>query len=159
MHFYHRDYEGAIRESDRLAAINVHTADEWKANALFQRGRNAEGIYALHDFLGSWSSASPETIANRKNSAVTRFYEAGLAGALGDLLKLVELPPAANIHAHNRARWLMLLGRHEQALKDLKVAVDLKIGDVIYLKVEPVFDPVRSHPEFLRLLKTVGLDR
>ena len=121
--------------------------------------QNAEAIYALHGFLGSWSSASPEVIANRKNSAVTRFEKAGLAGALGDLLKLTESPPARRVHAHNRARWLMLLGKREQAIKELQVALRSGLGDVIYLKVEPVFDPIRSDPEFLRILNTIGLDR
>ena len=157
--YYGRDYDGAIRESDRLSAINLSGGLEWKSNALFQMARNAEAIYALHGFLGSWSSASPETIANRKNSAVTRFVKAGLPGALGDLLKLTEPAPAARVHSHNRARWLMLLGKRELAIKELQVALLSGLGDVIYLKVEPVFDPIRSDPEFLRILNAIGLDR
>ena len=34
-----------------------------------------------------------------------------------------------------------------------------ELKDVIYLKVEPVFDPIRSDPEFRRILNTIGLDR
>lgn len=157
--YYGRDYQGAIRESDRLTAMNLSGGLEWKSNALFQIGRNVEAVYALHGFLGSWSSASPETIANRKNAAVTRFEKSGLQGVLGDLLKLTESPPASRVHSYNRARWLMLLGKREQSIKELQVALNNGITEVIYLNVEPVFDPIRSHPELLRILKTIGLSR
>jgi len=157
--YLNRDYEGAIRESDRLTAINLNGGVEWKSNALFQLGRNEEAVYALHWFLASWSDASAETIANRKNSAVIRFHKVGLVGVLGDLLNLTQSPQAARVHSHNRARWLMLLGKHGAAIKELQVALSAGLRDIIYLKVEPVFDPVRSDPEFLRILRALRLDQ
>jgi tetratricopeptide (TPR) repeat protein len=155
--YYGRKYESVILESDRLTAMNLSSGLEWKANALFQLGRYAEAVYALHGFLGSWSSASPETIANRRNAAVTRFEQAGLPGVMGDLLRLTASPPAAQVHAHNRARWLMLLGKHEQAVNELQVGLHVGLGDMIFLNVEPVFDPIRSNPEFRKLLKKLRL--
>ena len=74
-------------------------------------------------------------------------------------MKLTDSPPARRVHAHNRARWLMLLGKHELAIKELQVALHSGIRDVICLKVDPVFDPIRSDPEFRRILSTIGLDR
>ncbi len=156
--YLQRDYDGAIRESDRMHAMNLTSGLEWKAYSLFQQGRHADAIYALHGFLGSWSSASPDVIASRRNAAVTRFMSAGLPAALGDLLKLTGSPPAARIHSHNRARWLMLLGRHDEAIKELTVAVDAGLTDIIFLKVDPVFDPIRSDPAFRSILRTVRLD-
>ncbi len=136
--------------------MNVSCGLEWKSNALFQLGENAEAIYALHGFLGSWSSASAETIARRKSAAVLRYESAGLAGAIGDLLDQLARP---EVHAHNRARWWMLLGKHERAIEALQVALRVRLMDIVYLNVDPIFDSIRSHPEFREILMAVGLER
>jgi tetratricopeptide (TPR) repeat protein len=80
--YYGRDYQGAIREGDRLTAMNLSGGLEWKSNALFQIGRHAEAVYSLHGFLGSWSSASHEVIANRKNAGSLAMKRAALRAFL-----------------------------------------------------------------------------
>ena len=49
------------------------------------------------------------------------------------------------------------LGKNEQALDTLANAVDEKDVGLVELKVEPVFEPLRSNSKFSELLRRVGL--
>src|SRR5262245_39060600 len=49
------------------------------------------------------------------------------------------------------------LGRNEQALDTLAKAVEEKDVGLVELKVEPVFEPLRSNSKFSELLRRVGL--
>jgi hypothetical protein len=49
------------------------------------------------------------------------------------------------------------LGRNNQALDTLAKAIEEKDPGLIELKVEPVFDPLRSNPKFDALLRRLGL--
>jgi DNA-binding winged helix-turn-helix (wHTH) protein/TolB-like protein/Flp pilus assembly protein TadD len=50
------------------------------------------------------------------------------------------------------------LGNKDQALKWLEKAYDERLWEMGMLKVNPVFDPLRSDPRFMRLLTQIGLD-
>jgi tetratricopeptide (TPR) repeat protein len=49
------------------------------------------------------------------------------------------------------------LGEKDKALEQLNHAYEEQSGWIIYLKVEPLFDPLRSDPRFQDLLRRVGL--
>jgi tetratricopeptide (TPR) repeat protein len=49
------------------------------------------------------------------------------------------------------------LGDHEAALERLESAAARRCADVVWLKVHPVYDPVRGHPRFRALLETLRL--
>ena len=57
--------------------------------------------------------------------------------------------------------WLAVLhtslGQHDQALDWLEKAVDERDGFLVYLKVIPVFDPLRSQNRFISILQKIGL--
>jgi hypothetical protein len=50
------------------------------------------------------------------------------------------------------------LGNKDQALKWLEKAYDERLWEMGMLKVNPVFDPLRSDPRFMKLLTRIGLD-
>ena len=153
-----RDFEGAVRAADKAIAVNLPSGWGWRGKALFLMGRHEEAVESQSFHLGAWSAASEEVVAKRTSAAVLRYREAGLQGPIGDLLKLTEGPAAAGVHAHNRARWYMLLGEHDEALRGLTAAVNGRLYDVIYLKVDPLFDPIRPRPEFREALRKVGFE-
>ena len=49
------------------------------------------------------------------------------------------------------------LGETEQALEWLQKALEERSGDLIYMKIAPGFDNMRSDPRFLEIMKRVGL--
>ncbi len=49
------------------------------------------------------------------------------------------------------------LGNKDEAFKWLDQAIDRRFGPMIYLKVNPIWDPLRSDPRFADRLKRVGL--
>jgi serine/threonine-protein kinase len=49
------------------------------------------------------------------------------------------------------------LGDKDRALEQLNKAFDERAGWIIYLKVEPLFDPLRSEPRFADLVSRLGL--
>ena len=51
------------------------------------------------------------------------------------------------------------LGEKEEAFSWLEKGYSEKDAQLSYLKVNPVFDPLRSEPRFMALLKKVGLDK
>jgi TolB-like protein/tetratricopeptide (TPR) repeat protein len=63
--------------------------------------------------------------------------------------RYVAAPMVARIH--------LALGEFEMALDWLQRGVEERSYWMVFLKVDPVYDPIRSHPRFGELLKLVGL--
>ena len=76
---------------------------------------------------------------------------------LGDLLRDTAGADVAKIQSFNRAKWFMKLGKSEEVLRELEIAVDARVFDIIYLRVNPLFDRVREHPRFREVLRRIGL--
>jgi hypothetical protein len=49
------------------------------------------------------------------------------------------------------------LGANDKAFEYLERAYEERSGSLIYLKVEPILDPLRSDPRFQDLVRRVGL--
>lgn len=71
---------------------------------------------------------------------------------------LAEMDATEGIRPADRALVYLGLGRHAEALDALEQAVDERASLMIYLGVDPIFDPLRGNPRFDRLLVRVGLD-
>jgi len=51
------------------------------------------------------------------------------------------------------------LGDKDRALEWLRKAYEDRSFSLVFLKVDHMFDPLRSDPRFIALLKKVGLDK
>jgi hypothetical protein len=111
--------------------------------------------------LSAYTVHSSEWAASRAKAFNQRYRQGGLNGVLGDLLD--ETSGAAKIpgQAHNRATWFMLLGKHEAALSELEagVASESPPFNLIYLRVDPLFDAIRQQPRFQRILNKIAISR
>ena len=50
------------------------------------------------------------------------------------------------------------LGDKEHAFEYLEKAVDERAGWLAFIKVDPIWDPIRSDPRFDAILTKIGLD-
>ena len=157
--YFARDYQAALHTSDQALALNLPAAWYWRASALFQLGKHVEAVRSVAYELGSGSSRSAEATALRADALVARFDAAGLRGALGGLLKETSSTDIAEIQSLNRATWFMLLGEYDPALHELEIAVNShpRPFNLIYVNVDPVFDPIRTRPKFQSLLRKLGI--
>ena len=105
-----------------------------KAISLSERTSNALG------FLGHAYAAS-----GKRNEAVKILDE------------MKEMSKQRYISPYDLAVLYTGLGEKDKALEQLNNAYDERAGWIIYLKVEPLFDPLRSDPRFQDLQRRVGL--
>jgi hypothetical protein len=49
------------------------------------------------------------------------------------------------------------LGEIEEAITCFEGAADARAGSIVYLKVEPMVDPLRAHPRFVSLMRRLNL--
>ena len=84
----------------------------------------------------------------------------GLLGTQGSSLRYTNSVMSKRIYVspYSIARIHTGLGNTEQALEWLEKACEQRHGILAYLKVEPVFDPLRAEPRFRDLLGKMGLD-
>jgi len=82
------------------------------------------------------------------------------SGRRDEAVKLIDelsrrpYPPPASI-----AIIYLGLGDKDRAFEWLSKAYEERSTELIWLKVEPLYDPVRPDPRFIELLKRVGLDK
>jgi serine/threonine protein kinase/Tol biopolymer transport system component/tetratricopeptide (TPR) repeat protein len=84
-----------------------------------------------------------------------------MAGQRNEALKIVEelseQSKREHVWPYNIAVIYVGLGERDEALQWLEKAYLEHSDDLIYLKVDPIFDPLRSDPRFKDLLRRVGL--
>ena len=52
----------------------------------------------------------------------------------------------------------MLVNEHEDAMIELERSLEHRNMNLLYVAVDPVFDPLREHPRFRRIVAAVGLE-
>jgi hypothetical protein len=58
---------------------------------------------------------------------------------------------------YERARYLALLGKKPEAVRALAEATAQRSAWMVYLRIEPVFDGIRSRPEFADLVRQANI--
>jgi tetratricopeptide (TPR) repeat protein len=115
--------------------------------------RPAEAIEAFQKAL-VLSGEDAELLAARGHFLALTGDRGGAAAILN---KLTELGARQYVPAFFFAKVYIGLGDFDQAFEFLGKAYDERYGLLGYLKVEPIFDPLRNDPRFSELLRRVGL--
>jgi serine/threonine-protein kinase len=96
---------------------------------------------------------------SRVQSALARVH--ALAGrrreALRDLEELAEDLPGRYVAPHDLAWGYAALGDTDRAMQWLEKAYAERSSALVYLKIEPLFDPLRGDKRFADLVRRVGL--
>jgi serine/threonine-protein kinase len=124
-------------------------------SSLVAEGRYAEAIEPYERL----SSAAPDN--SLYGGWLAHVY--GRAGRTREahaiLSRLASRPDARHVAAANIAIGYIGIGDNTTALSWLEAAYDEHSQALTYLKIDPVYDPLRSDPRFAALLQRVGLSR
>ncbi len=87
-----------------------------------------------------------------------RGFPAGSPGGAQERFRkeLLAYADSGYLTAYEKARYLALAGQRQAALKSLQEALRTRESWLVYAGIEPAFDPLRSSPEFQRILAAVG---
>jgi TolB-like protein/DNA-binding winged helix-turn-helix (wHTH) protein/Tfp pilus assembly protein PilF len=154
--FLARRYDESIREFRMVVA--VHPDDAYArlglAKVLMWAGQSQEAI-SLLDQVTSMTNRSPgstEWLAVAYVRAGRRTEALHLIDELKRRHKTTYLSPAGFVFPY------LALGDYDQAFAWLERAYREQANTLMYLRVDPFFDPVRNDPRFKDLLRRVGLD-
>lgn len=153
-HYLARDYDTAIQQFARTVELEpnfarVHSYLGWTHLA---KGNYKEGIAALQR-------------ANELSGSHARLAELGHAYAVaGDrqkaqriLTQLRNLAERQYVEPDLLARIYIGLGDRDRAFQWLKKAYSERSVKLVLLNVDPKFDPIRSDPRFVDLIRRVSL--
>jgi tetratricopeptide (TPR) repeat protein len=97
---------------------------------------------------------------NYWTTAVDVYYRSGqVERAWHALGKLQELSRSRPVDPRLIVAAYLAVGDKNKALASLEKAYAQQSNLMVYLKVDPMFDPLRSNPRFQKLVHVVGLDR
>jgi eukaryotic-like serine/threonine-protein kinase len=155
--FYQGNYDAARTQLGRVLELdpNFPVAHYYLGKAWWAEGRPDAAIESLQKartLLGD-SAAVTGTLASCYGSM-------GRGAEARDLLdRLREAAAGRYVPSHGIAEAYIGLGEKERALEWLEKAYDERDPRLIWLKLDPIFKPLRSHPRFASLRKKMRLGR
>lgn len=158
MYYYARRYDQAIEQYRRAIELAPEFARThfYLAIAYLAEGSKSMLGEAIRELEKAIEIAGPNSVLL---AALGHTY--GRAGrtdqALGLLNQLQARATQQYIPALNHALIYIGLGIENEALNWLEKAVEERCSWLVSLKVEPLFDSLRSHPHFSILTKRIGL--
>jgi serine/threonine-protein kinase len=150
-----RRYEEAIRHYEVLldADPGHRYADFLKALATVQQGRYDEALATLKDWDPEGRTPDARSLRGYIYGSTGRPAEArAMLASLSQSSQELDVSPFHTAVIH------IGLGEKERAIDLLWEAYRHRTWHVRLLKVEPLFDPLRSDPRFQALLEQVGLE-
>jgi tetratricopeptide (TPR) repeat protein len=150
-YYYARQYDIALDELKRLDAANPQyiTVDFWYGIIYREKGLYDQSIKAFM----KWGD-NPHALGHMGN-ALARAGRVAEARAV--IPQLQEHIRRDGIGSYEIALVYAGLGEKDQAFAWLEKAYAVRNKGLIFLKVDPCVDPLRSDPRFQNLLRRVGL--
>jgi len=154
-YYFARDYERAIEQGRKALAMEPRfDFAYWIVGvSLAQQGRMDESIAALNQaVILTGGGLTHESHLG---------YAYALSGKREDaeqmLSDLEETAKEKYVSAYYFAIIYLGLGEHDRAFQWLERAFDERSGFLAFIKVEPMFDPLRADERFSDLLRRMGL--
>lgn len=151
--YYARRYDEAIEQYRKTIQLYPSSADAHLnlALAYAEKSLLESAIRELHTWT-ELSGDEPRALLGYTYAAAGRRDEAlRILAALEERAKTGNVSPTSMAVIHAR------LGNHDRAFALLEQAVRERSPFVLFLKVHPRLDPLRTDPRFTRLLRQVGL--
>lgn len=148
--YFGKRYEDVIATTDR--ALSIANRDRnawiWRSKALFQLGRGKEALHALAQDLFASQSAELDRVV--KNG--------GIDAGFRKVLELTDDWRGRIERAWLRAGWRAMLKDTDGALDELERAIEMRRPNAINFGADPMYDSIRQHPRFRKMLASIGLD-
>jgi eukaryotic-like serine/threonine-protein kinase len=153
--FYVRQYPEAIEQCQKTLAMDAAfiPTHVFLGRAYARNGAHEEAIAELRKALELSEGDSNELAALANAYAIS--HQAGEAQKLLDQLK--ERSSQTYVQPSLIATIYVGLGQRDQALDWLQKAYEDRSAGLVYLKIDPAFDDIRSDPRFVDLLRRIGL--
>src|SRR5215813_1703339 len=150
-YYWARRYDEAIEQGHKTLEIETNYP---RSIEIIGQSYEQKGMFdkAIEWYLkkAAVDGSTPHVMELKKaldTSGVNGYYRKSIA------LEIANAQPNSFTVASLYGR----LGETEQALEWLQKALEERSGDLIYMKIAPGFDNMRSDPRFLEIMKRVGL--
>ena len=156
LYLAHR-YDQAIDHYRKLVEMepNLAIAHFRLGQSYEQKGMNEEAIAEFLKAADLFKESSDVIIEYKKAYAVS-----GMRGYWQIKLDLAkEQSKQSYIPSYEIARLYAHLSKEDQAFEWIEKAYEERSYELVYLKVDPSFDSLRSDPRFAALLKKIGLEK
>jgi len=153
-YLYARQYDQAINELQK--ALVMDPSFFFIAHIFLVRAYEQERMYKEANAVLQ-KAANLEEGSTQAEVAYLYAVSGNRAEATKKLDHLKELYKRKTVSPYDLAIVYAGLGEKDQALEWLQKAFEERSGGLLLLKVEPVFDNVRSDPRFADLLRRIGL--
>ena len=156
VYFFARRNREAVVELSR--ALELDPTYRW-AIVFLSRVHEVEGRF--EDSLALWERKAALTGVDAAEVVLLReaFRKGGHDAMLERIVEQERLQPKSSVSHVNIARHLIRLRRTDESFAALEEAFAVRGRDLIYLGVDPGFDPVRDDPRFADMLRRLGLPR
>ena len=147
--YFGRQFDRAIRETESLLELDESWADGhvFLGLARLQKGMRDDAIRSLERGVA---------LGDRSTSIARLGYGYGLMGqtqaALSQLARLQDKSRRGYVSAVNFATVYVGVGDTEKALESLEKGLEERATEMLFLKTDPRFDPLRSDARFQSLL-------
>jgi TolB-like protein/Tfp pilus assembly protein PilF len=156
IYYFRRDFGAALEQCDHTIELNPHFAPAYFTLSLVQeqQGDLEEALAALERAV-SLSPLSPRmhgalgrtlALANKRDSAMKT------------LRKLETLARERYVSPFEFASIFLALGQLDVAFKWLNKARDERVFELIAMRVDPRFDPLRDDPRFDAIVEQIGFE-
>jgi serine/threonine-protein kinase len=156
IHAYRRDYEAALEQCDHTIELNPHFSPAyWTLGVIQEQRRDLDEAIAAFQRAIDLSPNSP-----RMHAALARTLALSgrKADALASLRKVDAIARQRYVSPMEFAAVRFALDQPELGFRALSKACEDRAFDVLALKVDPRFEPLRDEPQLKAILRDVGLD-
>ncbi len=153
-YFYARRYDDAIAQLKKELKVDPNPANSriWLATAYAFKGMHEEALAECDHLQGMHGGFDMNlgyiyAVAGRRDKSLLI------------LDRLRELGTREYVDPYSFASIYAGLGDKDQTIAWLRKGLEVRSINMVFLKIEPFFDSLRSDPRFRELLKKVGLEK
>ena len=153
--YYARDFDKAIEQCQKVLAMDASFIP-----AHVYLGRAYQQKPALPEALGEFRKAL-ELSEGDTNELAALGQAYAVSHQEAEARKILEELKTRSAQTYVQPMWIAVihigLGEKDQAFDWMQKAFDDRSAWLVYLKIDPLFDPVRTDERFVELLRRVGL--